>query len=401
MKNKAVSIVILTLICLLASCTKAGQTASRLIEVDSLLYQNPDSAYQILEGMKKDVTKMPEDLQAYYNLLQVKATGRTVRKHLSDSVILQVVDYCEQHLEFQHLGEAYFYAGRVCTEVDKNVNRVLYYMELALLSDTAWLNDFWRSRIFAQKGYMYQKNGLFQEASDMHVIARTYCQQIGDTMGVRICTEDLASIEEMQQMVPEDSASLANTRQSIKGIYEKARLKSLKLENDRLQSSKEKKDLNVTIIVVPILGGILVYLLWRRKRKKKSADANLDTPSQGEPSTTKPTRRNFYDAEVDAILQERIKADKALKQTDWQLVESRLLATFPTFRSSLFAHYELSETEYRICMLIKMNVSPSNMARLLAMGNSSISQARLRMQQKVFDGNGTAKDWDNYIQSLS
>ena len=77
-----------------------------------------------------------------------------------------------------------------------------------------------------------------------------------------------------------------------------------------------------------------------------------------------------------------------------------LHANYPNFRSDLYSHYPMSENEYRICMLVKMEVTPSNMAKLLAMGNSSISQSRLRMQQKVFNGQGTARDWDAYVLSL-
>jgi predicted transcriptional regulator len=51
-------------------------------------------------------------------------------------------------------------------------------------------------------------------------------------------------------------------------------------------------------------------------------------------------------------------------------------------------------------MLIKSEVSPTNIAKLMAISNSAVSQNRLRMQQKVFDGEGTAKDWDNFILSL-
>jgi hypothetical protein len=51
-------------------------------------------------------------------------------------------------------------------------------------------------------------------------------------------------------------------------------------------------------------------------------------------------------------------------------------------------------------MLIKMEVSPSDIAKLMAMGPSAVSQNRLRMQQKVFNGEGTAKDWDKFILSL-
>jgi predicted transcriptional regulator len=51
-------------------------------------------------------------------------------------------------------------------------------------------------------------------------------------------------------------------------------------------------------------------------------------------------------------------------------------------------------------MLIKMEVSPSNIADLMAISKSAVSQNRLRMQQKVFDGEGTAKDWDKFVLSL-
>ena len=76
------------------------------------------------------------------------------------------------------------------------------------------------------------------------------------------------------------------------------------------------------------------------------------------------------------------------------------MEAFPTFRDDLYALYALSDTEYHICMLTKVEVSPSNIAKLMATGVSTISQSRLRMQQKVFGGQGSAKDWDAYILSL-
>ena len=89
-----------------------------------------------------------------------------------------------------------------------------------------------------------------------------------------------------------------------------------------------------------------------------------------------------------------------MKDAEWKKIEEKLLKAHPTFKEQLFALYPLSDTEYRICMLIKMEVSPSNIAKLMAFSNSAVTQNRLRMQQKVFDGEGTAKDWDNFVLSL-
>jgi len=391
-------ILLLLMACLLSACNREEQTNARLQEISSLLSVEPDSAYHLLMGMKEEMKEASEDNRMYYDLLCTRADDRLGREHKTDSVIMQVMNYYEQHPRQEHLAEAYFYAGRVCADVDNHAQRVLYYLELAQLCDTTWLNDFWRSRILAQKGYMYLRNGLFKEASDMQELARTYCQQIGDTMGVRICTEDLASIQEMAQMVPEDSASLAVLRQAIKSINEKARSKKLKLENERLQQDTKQGGHKLLIFIAILFCVLCGYILWPKRQKAEKTTPEQDKATESGENQS-PACRKFYNPEVDELLQSRIKGDKALRQSDWQLIEKHLLEAYPEFRSRLYAHYELSETEYRICMLIKMDVSPSNMARLLAMGNSSISQSRLRMQQKVFNGTGTAKDWDKYIQN--
>lgn len=110
--------------------------------------------------------------------------------------------------------------------------------------------------------------------------------------------------------------------------------------------------------------------------------------------------RRFYDAEVMDMLESRIQQNKTLKLSDWTLVEERLLAFCPDFKERLYSLFNLSVTEYRICLLLKQELAPSKIAILMAMGVSSVSQCRLRMQQKAFDGEGSAKDWDRFVLSL-
>lgn len=379
---------------------------SRLADVDSLFYDHPDSAFAMLKDMRAEVATMDEEVQIYYDLLSVRGADKICKKHTSDSIIMKVVDYYEQQGDWQKLGMAYYYAGRVCADVDKNSRRHLYYTELSLTCDTLWLNDYWRSRLFAQKGYVFLRNGLYEEARDMQEIARTFCRNIGDTLGVRYSTEDIATIEQMMLQTQRDTESLVAMRQSCNMLMDRAHNKVLRLQNE-MQKKKADEGSNMTpwLVMAGILLAVIGMWVWRRQKGDGQADmhAEPDVAAQDEEPSSHPlppNHRAFYDAGVDEMLRSHIKADKALRPADWRMVEERLLAAFPQFRSTLYSLYELSETEYRICMLIKMDTTPSNMARLLAMGASSVSQSRLRMQQKVFGGSGTAKDWDAFVQSL-
>ena len=167
--------------------------------------------------------------------------------------------------------------------------------------------------------------------------------------------------------------------------------------NTRLEAENSKERQFVWIVVISslviIAAAILLVLQLRKRReirKEEAAEIFLSSRS----------KRQFYDKEVNQLLTTHIYNNKVLKDADWKKMEERLLKAYPTFRERLYGLYPLSDTEYRICMLIKMEVSPSNIADLMAIGKSAVSQNRLRMQQKVFDGEGTAKDWDKFILSL-
>lgn len=378
---------------------------TRLIEADSLLFTHPDSAYSVLQNMRQEIEPLSEPVRTYYDLLTIAADDKTFRKHTSDSLIQHIIDYYEKSGSQSHLAMAYYYAGRVYTDLDINKNKALYYNELAMLCDTVWLNDYWRSRILAQKGYFYLRNGLLEEATDMQELSRSYCLQIGDTTGARYCSEDLATIQQMKDTIVRDTATMLATRQACKLVVERAHNKALRLQSE--QKKESSSHINVTTTVLIIVAVLYLLLLWWKKKSrhenvKENEQTDIPTNEASAVQNVVPTpiQRAFYDAEIDELLQTRIKADKTLKPADWRLIEERLLTTFPDFRNRLYSLYELSETEYHICLLIKMEIAPKNMARLLAMGSSSVSQSRLRMQQKVFGGNGTAKDWDMFIQSL-
>ena len=61
---------------------------------------------------------------------------------------------------------------------------------------------------------------------------------------------------------------------------------------------------------------------------------------------------------------------------------------------------EMSEFEFRICLLIKIGIKVSDMARLTNHSNESVSSVRRRLYEKIHKRKGTPKELDNFIISL-
>ena len=389
---------ILLAIFLLTACRTESRLERQLTDIDSLTAVDADSARRMLTGMEGQMADAPEQLQAYYQLLVTKAADRMMRPHTSDSMMCAVVRYYEEHPEDGHLTEAYYYMGRTQSDMLQGEKALLYFVK-ALLRDSTQLTPFLKSRIYAQMGYIYLRNRLLDEAADMQQMAHFYCRQIGDTLGMRYTSEDMKTISELSQRMHVDSTAQQFVRMRFQKVFIQARNQVLTAEQEQLQVQAVQRRQQMTGMVVGAGVGIGMVMLgvWlgRRRNRRKSAPADA-----AQPTMPAPNRRQFYDAEVGQMLAERLRQNKALKPADWQLIEARLKEAFPTFRDDLFALYELSDTEYHICMLTKLEVSPSNMAKLMATGVSTISQSRLRMQQKVFGGQGSAKDWDTYVLSL-
>lgn len=417
--RKPLAILLTTILVCLAACVRESSVSVRLGKADEMMFTEPDSALAMLKGMKEDVQDEDEWTRNRYKLLLIKAWNKVGSPSdqpifpKMDSIILNLVDYMEQSPDQSLLPQTYFQAGRVFSEEGKP-EKALFYYKMAQLCDSAFVGDFLMSRILAQTGYIYLRYGMLEEAIDMQETAREYCKKVSDTLGVRYCTEDIATIKQMRDTFHVEPNKLAHNRYTVRAVNDKVRYNMLKLKNDKqtLTNSTGIHMLEMALILIIFVSCIVLIYNYRKKGNKRKGiehetrSAEKEENQEGSSGYLAGMRQEglekhrFYDAEVNDLLSARLKADKALSPADWQLVEARMLEAFPTFRTSLYSLFNLSETEYRICLLIKMEMAPSQIAHLLATGNSSVSQSRLRMQQKANNGVGTAKDWDNYVLSL-
>ncbi len=60
----------------------------------------------------------------------------------------------------------------------------------------------------------------------------------------------------------------------------------------------------------------------------------------------------------------------------------------------------LSEMNLQMCLLVKADFKPVEIARILCRGKSTINSARRRLYERVFDEKGSPSQWDEFIRNI-
>lgn len=87
-------------------------------------------------------------------------------------------------------------------------------------------------------------------------------------------------------------------------------------------------------------------------------------------------------------------------QEKWLLLEETVNDIYGEFTDKLYQIYQISRYELYICLLIKIHVSPKDMAKFTNHSRESITSARRRLYEKFFGQQGSPQQWDEFIESL-
>ena len=86
---------------------------------------------------------------------------------------------------------------------------------------------------------------------------------------------------------------------------------------------------------------------------------------------------------------------------DWKTLDDSLQQAYPQFREVLLSHHHLTDMEYRLSMLIKVDFPPKDIASLLCRSREAVSAIRRRLSKRVLgEEYYSPKQWDSYILSL-
>jgi hypothetical protein len=87
---------------------------------------------------------------------------------------------------------------------------------------------------------------------------------------------------------------------------------------------------------------------------------------------------------------------------DWEALQLMLEEQLPNFHPTIY-HYcpNLPKNDYRLCMLVRLYFSPSDIAVLTDMTIANISVKRYRLLDNVFNlKEGSAKDFDPMVRNI-
>lgn len=89
------------------------------------------------------------------------------------------------------------------------------------------------------------------------------------------------------------------------------------------------------------------------------------------------------------------------KGQDWEELLHAFEQTYPGFYERLKAKVpQLTQTEWYMCCLIKIEVSPSTIAMLLCCTYQAISMRRVRLYQKITGEKGTPEQCDAFVRDI-
>ncbi|UKK53161.1 hypothetical protein [Prevotella sp. E2-28] len=178
-------------------------------------------------------------------------------------------------------------------------------------------------------------------------------------------------------------------------------------------SAKERKQASLIhgFIFLTVFAIVLLLLITRiaiyNRKAKRTLQLQLQQIQEIQEERPQAVRKAiesvetaYFASDEYQTLQRRIATGQKLKVGDWGEIESQIRKVYPGFASQLRGLYAMSELEYQVCLLIKLRISPSDMAAVLARDASTISTVRSRLYKKVFGQKGGTREWDEFILSI-
>lgn len=169
----------------------------------------------------------------------------------------------------------------------------------------------------------------------------------------------------------------------------------------------DKHRLIYSLIAACLLLIVTIRIVVKKQRRIRQAEERLrqiEEERQQRPMPVAEAMRSvetdFFSSDYYLQLRRRMATGERLHETEWEEAERRLQQVYPGFLTHLRGLYRMSELEHRVCLLIKLRFTPSEMASVLARDASTISTVRSRLYQKVFGRKGSSKQWDDIVLAI-
>ena len=174
-------------------------------------------------------------------------------------------------------------------------------------------------------------------------------------------------------------------------------------ENHELVVKNNRSHVLLLLLTIFVLVVVLLcaYFILQHRNRRIRAELFIERLKQ--------VQEKVYRESADMImhtsllrkkLRERAKVVDEIHDEEWKDIESFLNTNYPEFLSRLQTVGDLNKSEYRTCLLLKCQLSPSEIAALLNLTSGGVANIRRRLSQRILLQSKNPSDWDQFIHSL-
>lgn len=179
-------------------------------------------------------------------------------------------------------------------------------------------------------------------------------------------------------------------------------------ENTRLKNENEYHKLLLIILgLSAFLLVILFYVYYTKNKYTKEKQQrqmeelqHLLDKSTLQVLNNKKALTRIKESEIYALFLGKIRAGQNVTQEEWDKLDKAVNDYFIDFKLKLYRICKLSDLEYQICLLLKIELSLADIAVLVHREPSTITMSRKRLFKKMFKKEGKAEELDSFIRSI-
>ena len=228
------------------------------------------------------------------------------------------------------------------------------------------LND--ESVTLMQQLNIYRRLALYAEERGRIMQALVYTKKVNDLMD---------SLSKNHNVETEDRMRALYTRQ-----YEaKSERESLVQEKRRYENAFLWK------VSIVLLVGLIVGRVYRHQKKSNSSSSPFVV---------------FPELPICQLIKTHAKnPDFKLNDRQWEELSIEMDIAFNAFASRLLELCpKISDVERHVSYLVKLKISPKNIAHIVVRQKNTISSIRERLYQKIHGVEGTPKQFDDFIENF-
>ena len=188
-------VIVILSILLLSACGNREQVQFEKLQlIDSIAEVNADSAVTMIKTINRD-TLSGDNNKYYFDLLKIRTNDKAYIAHTSDSAILSVINYFENNDFNNLLPVAYYYGGRVYSDLG-DAPQALEYFHKAL--DCPNINSHTMAVAYSQMASLYSNIRVFDLAIEAYTNAMELNHQNEDSISFLYNMRSIGEIYSVQ-----------------------------------------------------------------------------------------------------------------------------------------------------------------------------------------------------------